>query len=110
MHVLPAHRNMEPIQHRVGLRRGGALHRTQAGIAIGQDGGVRDWADTMLAQGLRDRRRAGRSALADEGEPRRCVAGAPDLAHHDFKRAGRPRVPVPDIRTVEAKDHVPHRM
>jgi hypothetical protein len=34
-----------------------------------------------------------RSTSADEGEPRRRVAGATDLTHHDLERAGRPRVP-----------------
>jgi hypothetical protein len=93
-------------QHRIGLGRGGALHRPQAGITIRQNGDVLVWADPMLAQGLRDRRRARRTAVADEGEPRRAIAGAPDLAHHDFERAGRPRVPIAHIRTVEAQDHV----
>ena len=55
VHVLPAHRDMKPIQHRVGLRRGRALHRMQARIAIGQGGDRRVWTDPMLAQGLRDR-------------------------------------------------------
>jgi hypothetical protein len=44
--------------------------------------------------------------LADKGEPRRRVAGATDLPHHDLERPGRARVPIADIRAIEAKDDV----
>jgi hypothetical protein len=96
---------MKPVEHRVGLRRGRALNRAQPGIAIGQDRDARVWVDAVLAQGLRDRRRAGRTASTHEGKPRRLVVDATDLPHHDLERAGRPRVPIAHIRAVEADDH-----
>ena len=35
MHVLPTHGDVKPIKDRLRLRRGRALHRAQARIAIG---------------------------------------------------------------------------
>jgi hypothetical protein len=57
----PAHRHVKPVEHRLGLRRRHALNRAQPGITIGQDRDGRVWMDAVLAQRLRDRRRARRA-------------------------------------------------
>ena len=85
VHMLPAHRDVKPIQHGFGLRRRRALNRAQSGIAVGEHGDARLGRRAALAEQTRDGLPATRAPLADEREPCRRAWVIQHLADDNFK-------------------------